>query len=163
MRAPNTSARARFNSITVSLAFGLCAWLPLGGCNKSVDEPGSSNFKPSQAPPEPPGPTTLQSTDESVGSGKEAKSGDKVSVHYTGTLMSGKKFDSSRDKGTPFEFTLGKGEVIKGWDQGVVGMKVGGKRKLVIPYDLAYGEAGSPPNIPPKAALKFDVELLDVK
>jgi FKBP-type peptidyl-prolyl cis-trans isomerase len=76
--------------------------------------------------------------------------------------MSGKQFDSSRGK-DPFEFELGKGAVIKGWDQGVVGMKVGGQRKLTIPYDLAYGEAGSPPNIPPKAALKFDVELLDVE
>ena len=133
------------------------------GCSKPVEEPTGNAFKPSQAPPEPPGPTKLESTDEKVGDGKEAKTGDKVRVHYTGTLMSGKKFDSSRDRGDPFEFTLGKGEVIKGWDQGVVGMKVGGKRKLVIPFDLAYGEAGHPPNIPPKAALKFDVELVEVK
>jgi len=83
-------------------------------------------------------------------------------VHYTGTLMSGKKFDSSRDRGDPFEFKLGAGQVIKGWDQGVAGMKVGGKRKLVIPYDLAYGEAGHPPDIPAKSALKFDVELIAV-
>jgi hypothetical protein len=76
--------------------------------------------------------------------------------------MNGMKFDSSRDRGTPIDFKLGTGAVIKGWDQGVVGMKVGGKRRLVIPQDLAYGEAGSPPNIPPKAGLKFDVELLEV-
>jgi FKBP-type peptidyl-prolyl cis-trans isomerase len=83
-------------------------------------------------------------------------------VHYTGTLMDGKKFDSSRDHGTPFDFKLGGGSVIKGWDQGVVGMKVGGKRRLVIPEALGYGEAGSPPSIPPKAGLKFDIELLAI-
>lgn len=133
----------------------------LGACSK-VSEPTGSDFKPSEAPPEPPGPTKLEIVDETVGTGAEAKAGDKVKVHYTGTLMSGKKFDSSRDRGEPFEFTLGQGQVIKGWDQGVVGMKVGGKRKLTIPFDLAYGEAGSPPNIPPKAALKFDVELVSI-
>ena len=147
-----------------SLLTAFAALLVLSSaCNKSVDEPTQGGFKPAAAAPEPPGPPKLETTDEAVGTGKEAKSGDKVRVHYTGTLMSGKKFDSSRDRGEPFEFTLGKGEVIKGWDQGVVGMKVGGKRKLVIPFDLAYGEAGSPPNIPPKAALKFDVELVEVK
>jgi FKBP-type peptidyl-prolyl cis-trans isomerase len=144
--------------------FLVCAAFVFAGaaCNKSVEEPGGGGFKPSTAPPEPPGPTKLETKDETVGTGKEAKTGDRVKVHYTGTLMNGTKFDSSRDRGEPFEFTLGKGEVIKGWDQGVVGMKVGGKRKLTIPYDLAYGEAGSPPKIPPKAALKFDVELMDV-
>jgi FKBP-type peptidyl-prolyl cis-trans isomerase len=76
--------------------------------------------------------------------------------------MNGNKFDSSRDRGTPFDFKVGDGSVIKGWDQGVVGMKVGGKRRLVIPQDIAYGEAGRPPEIPPKAGLKFDIELLDV-
>lgn len=132
------------------------------GCNKSVDEPGSGGFKPTPVA-EAPAPTKLEITDEKVGTGKEAKAGDTVRVHYTGTLMNGTKFDSSRDRNEPFEFTLGQGQVIKGWDQGVPGMKVGGKRKLVIPYDLAYGEAGSPPKIPAKAALKFDVELVDVK
>ena len=145
--------RVAFAALTLALATG---------CNKTVDEP-KTDFKPTQAPPEPPGPTKLEIKDESVGTGKEAKTGDRVRVHYTGTLMNGNKFDSSRDRGDPFEFTLGKGEVIKGWDQGVVGMKVGGKRKLTIPFDLAYGEAGHPPSIPPKAALKFDVELVEVK
>ena len=130
-------------------------------CSK-VSEPEPGAFKPAEAKPEPPGPTKLESTDEVVGQGKEAKTGDRVKVHYTGTLMNGTQFDSSRGK-DPFGFTLGKGEVIKGWDQGVVGMKVGGKRKLVIPFDLAYGEAGHPPSIPKKAALKFDVELLAVE
>ncbi|WP_394840403.1 FKBP-type peptidyl-prolyl cis-trans isomerase [Pendulispora rubella] len=105
----------------------------------------------------------MEIVDEVVGTGREAKSGDKVKVHYTGTLMNGKKFDSSRDRGDPFDFKLGAGQVIKGWDQGVAGMKVGGKRKLTIPYDLAYGEAGHPPDIPAKAALKFDVELIAVE
>ncbi|MEZ4261239.1 MAG: FKBP-type peptidyl-prolyl cis-trans isomerase [Polyangiaceae bacterium] len=130
-------------------------------CGKRVSEP-DSDFKPSAAPELPPGPDKLISVDETVGTGEEAKTGDTVRVHYTGTLMNGKQFDSSRGK-DPFEFKLGSGQVIKGWDEGVVGMKVGGKRKLTIPYDKAYGEAGHPPSIPAKAGLKFDVELLEIK
>jgi FKBP-type peptidyl-prolyl cis-trans isomerase len=138
------------------------------GCSRGVPEPGQSDFTPAEASPaspskEPPAPTTLQIEDVVVGKGRAAASGDAVSVHYTGTLMSGKKFDSSRDRGTPFEFKLGTGAVIKGWDQGVVGMKVGGKRKLTIPSSLAYGERGQPPTIGPNATLKFDIELLNIK
>lgn len=96
------------------------------------------------------------------GSGVSAKDGDIVSVHYTGTLTDGTKFDSSLDRGQPFEFTLGSGMVIKGWDQGVKGMKVGEKRKLSIPSDLGYGDDGFPPNIPPKATLNFEIELLKI-
>lgn len=140
----------------------LFAMLPLVACSKPVSEP-PSDFHPATATPPPPGPTKLESVDEKVGTGAEAKTGDTVRVHYTGTLMNGTKFDSSRDRGDPFEFKLGAGSVIEGWDQGVVGMKVGGQRKLTIPYELAYGEAGSPPKIPPKAPLKFDVELLEIK
>ena len=97
-----------------------------------------------------------------VGTGDEAKKGKMVSVHYTGWLTDGKKFDSSKDRGQPFGFPLGAGHVIAGWDQGVVGMKVGGKRKLTIPPELAYGDAGQPPVIPPKATLLFDIELLSI-
>ncbi len=97
------------------------------------------------------------------GDGKEAKAGDTVSVHYTGWLKDGKKFDSSLDRGQPFSFKLGAGMVIKGWDEGVAGMKVGGKRKLIIPPDLGYGQRGAGNVIPPGAELTFEVELLKVQ
>lgn len=97
-----------------------------------------------------------------VGTGAEAKVGQRVRVHYTGRLTNGSKFDSSLDRGDPFGFKLGAGEVIKGWDQGVAGMKVGGKRKLTIPPELAYGDRGFPGAIPPGATLVFDVELVAV-
>jgi FKBP-type peptidyl-prolyl cis-trans isomerase len=98
-----------------------------------------------------------------VGNGAEAKAGNTVSVHYTGTFTDGKKFDSSLDRKEPFPFKLGAGMVIKGWDEGVAGMKVGGKRKLMVPYKLAYGERGFGDTIPPKTDLVFEVELLEVK
>jgi FKBP-type peptidyl-prolyl cis-trans isomerase len=97
-----------------------------------------------------------------VGDGAEAKAGASVTVHYVGTLTSGKKFDSSRDRGKGFSFRLGAGQVIKGWDQGVAGMKVGGLRKLTIPPHLAYGDRGFPGAIPPSSTLVFEVELLSV-
>jgi FKBP-type peptidyl-prolyl cis-trans isomerase len=131
-------------------------------CSKSPDEP-TSEFKPSQGTPLPPGPTKLETEDTVPGKGRTAESGDTVHVQYTGTLMNGKKFDSSYDHGgEPFKFTIGKGEVIKGWDQGVVGMKVGGKRRLRIPAELGYGANGSPPTIPGNAGLIFDVELVSI-
>ncbi len=98
----------------------------------------------------------------SEGSGVEAKAGDTVAVHYTGTLENGSKFDSSLDRGTPFQFPLGAGMVIKGWDQGVAGMKVGEKVKLTIPASMGYGEYGHPPVIPGNATLIFEVELLKI-
>jgi FKBP-type peptidyl-prolyl cis-trans isomerase FkpA len=145
------------NVLPVVLACGAL----LVACNKKVDEPAPSDFRPAEAKPLPPGPDTLQIDDEKEGEGHEAKTGDTVKVHYTGALMNGKEFDSSVGK-DPFEFTLGQGQVIKGWDEGVPGMKPGGKRKLTIPWPMAYGEAGSGDKIPPKAALQFDIELLEI-
>ena len=108
-------------------------------------------------------PDGLKYTDDQVGTGTEAQTGKTVSVHYTGWLLDGTKFDSSKDRNQPFSFPLGRGQVIKGWDEGVAGMKVGGKRTLVIPPDLGYGARGAGGVIPPNATLKFEVELLDVK
>ncbi len=106
-------------------------------------------------------PSGLAYRDVKVGTGATAAAGNTVSVHYTGWLPDGTKFDSSRDRNQPFEFKLGAGQVIKGWDEGVAGMKIGGRRTLVIPPDLAYGPSGSDP-IPPNATLVFDVELLGI-
>lgn len=104
----------------------------------------------------------LEIEDVEVGTGAEAKPGATVNVHYTGTLTDGSKFDSSLDRGKPFSFRLGAGQVIQGWDQGVLGMKVGGKRKLTIPPELGYGARGYPPVIPPSATLVFDIELISI-
>ena len=108
-------------------------------------------------------PSGLTIEDVTVGSGAVAVAGQKVKVHYTGWLTNGTKFDSSKDRGDPFEFPLGGGRVIKGWDEGVQGMKVGGVRKLTIPSDLGYGARGAGGVIPPNATLVFEVELLGVR
>jgi len=141
---------------------GFLLWVTLGGslgaCGKTPEPDAIPRVEPKAAE----AVTEMKSEDVAPGTGVEAKKGDKVKVHYTGTLTNGTKFDSSRDRNEPFEFALGNGQVIKGWDEGVVGMKVGGKRKLTIPYTKAYGEAGSPPKIPPRATLLFDIELIDI-
>lgn len=107
--------------------------------------------------------TELIVEDKVVGQGVEVKSGDTIVMHYTGTLENGQKFDSSVDRGQPFETQIGVGQVIKGWDEGVIGMRVGGKRKLTIPGSMAYGEQGVPGAIPPNATLIFELELLEIK
>ncbi len=131
----------------------------------------AASARPEARPAPTPAPTPaapavpekpLQKIDVVVGKGAEAKSGDNVSVHYTGTLENGEKFDSSKDRNQPFEFKLGQGRVIPGWDQGVPGMKVGGKRKLIIPPSLGYGARGAGPKIPPNSVLLFDVELIGI-
>jgi FKBP-type peptidyl-prolyl cis-trans isomerase FkpA len=115
---------------------------------------------------DPPAPTrsgNFAVEDTVPGNGAQAKPGDQVRVHYTGALTDGTVFDSSKPRGTPFEFRIGQGMVIKGFERGVVGMKVGGVRKVTIPPELGYGKRGAPPQIPPNATLIFDIELLDVK
>jgi len=132
---------------------------------------GAACASPAAAPQAAPGATPtevtladgLKYTDEQVGTGAEAQAGKTAVVHYTGWLMDGTKFDSSRDRNQPFSFALGAGRVIKGWDEGVAGMKVGGKRVLIVPPELGYGARGAGGVIPPNATLKFEVELLDVK
>jgi len=141
------------------LITALCS-LALSGCTSSTPGPqeGRSNV------------TQMEKSDGKVGTGTEAAAGGGVTVHYTGWLYDetkpdhkGRKFDSSRDRNEPFDFRLGAGEVIRGWDEGVAGMKVGGQRTLTIPPDMGYGARGAGGVIPPNATLIFDVELLGVK
>jgi peptidylprolyl isomerase len=124
---------------------------------------GPLSTEPKVTPPSGPAPTKLVTKDLIVGTGAEAKAGDTVTVNYVGVLYKGgKEFNASWETKEPFTFALGKGQVIKGWDQGIVGMKVGGRRELIIPSSLAYGAAGSPPKIPANAPLVFVVDLLSV-
>jgi FKBP-type peptidyl-prolyl cis-trans isomerase len=148
-----------------NLALGLAiAAAALLGCDKAAPEPKPEPPRSAAAEPEKPEPEDLIKEDLVVGTGDEAKDGDKVKVNYTGRLLKTNfMFDTSVGPGKkPFEFQIGKGGVIKGWDLGVVGMKVGGKRKLTIPSKLGYGDKGSPPKIPGKSTLVFEVELLSV-
>jgi len=131
------------------------------GCQRPAESPRTeSRAKPSdELPPMLPG---IEKEDLVEGTGPAAKKGDRVSVNYTGRLLDGTQFDSSFDRGVPFEFVIGEHQVIEGWDDGVVGMKKGGKRRLKIPPHLAYGRTGSPPKIGPDATLMFEIEMLDI-
>ncbi|MBR7747910.1 FKBP-type peptidyl-prolyl cis-trans isomerase [Undibacterium baiyunense] len=145
------------SSLILSLSLGLSLVLSLSACNRPSEVVDPANSV-----------AAMQSTDLIVGTGVAAESGKQVTVHYTGWLYDakapgqrGQQFDSSVTRGTPFSFQLGDGQVIKGWDQGVLGMKVGGHRNLIIPSDLAYGPRGRGP-IPPAATLVFDIQLIAV-
>ena len=150
-------------ALRAALALALAA-AGLTACDKAVPEPPAGPRATATAEPETPEPADLIKEDLVPGTGAEAKTGDKVKVNYTGRLLkTNLMFDTSVGAGKkPFEFQLGKGSVIAGWDQGVVGMKIGGKRKLTIPSRLGYKEKGSPPKIPGKATLVFEVELLSI-
>ena len=157
-------SKIKFNWRSVLIAFGLIIagvvgmFFILGNPSQKDGEKQVEELSEQEG-----GVSELNIEDIVVGGGEEAKDGNKVSVHYVGTLTDGTKFDSSRDRGDPFTFTLGAGEVIKGWDQGILGMKVGGTRKLTIPPELGYGEAGAGSDIPPNSTLIFEVELLSVE
>ena len=149
---------------THSLVLGLV--LLTAACAKQETPPVANPPAPAPASAAPAQPvaevTELKIEDTKMGTGAVAETGKNVTVHYTGWLTNGTKFDSSKDHGQPFSFPLGGGRVIKGWDQGVVGMKVGGVRKLTIPPNLGYGARGAGGVIPPNATLVFEVELLEV-
>jgi FKBP-type peptidyl-prolyl cis-trans isomerase len=145
-------------------AFAVLLLLP--ACRPDAARPAAGGFAPELAIDTAALTGTssgLRYQDVKVGTGPEAAAGRTAVVHYTGWLTDGKKFDSSRDRGEPFSFPLGAGQVIPGWDEGVAGMKVGGRRKLVIPPELGYGAQGAPPDIPPNSTLVFDVELLGLQ
>ena len=169
------------------LALGVLLALVAAGCRESSEKTGTMTEQSTTATttPAPATATTtpaapalpgipgtgkvhklasgLQYDDVLVGSGKMAEAGMNVSIHYTGYLLDGSKFDSSLDRGEPLKFQVAGGQMIQGFDEGVRGMRIGGKRKIVVPWSMAYGEAGRPPQIPPKSDLVFDLELLDVK
>jgi peptidylprolyl isomerase len=154
--------QSRFRAIAVALSLGLA------GCVLSGKKPAPP--RASAAAEEPVNMSKAVTTasglsyiDTQVGTGPSPKTGQVVVVHYTGRLADGTKFDSSIDRGQPFSFVIGTGQVIKGWDEGVATMKVGGKRRLVIPPQLGYGPRGFSNVIPPNSVLHFDVELLDVR
>jgi len=157
------------------IAIALSAALAFAGCGEedssttaaddgaTATETGAERTKPRVMVPEGPPPKQLEIKDLTEGTGAEAESGDEVTVQYVGVdYKTGEEFDASWDRGEPFIFQLGAGMVIPGWDQGVEGMRVGGRRELIVPSGLAYGEAGAPPSIAPNATLVFVVDLLEV-
>lgn len=169
-------------AVKLSIALiSICAALAIAGCGSSdssssessestatttestsTEAAGGEKTKPKVTVPKGAPPKQLETKELEEGSGAEAKSGDEVTVQYVGVdYKNGKEFDSSWSRNEPFSFTLGAGEVIPGWDQGVEGMKVGGRRELIIPPELAYGEAGAPPAIGPNETLVFVIDLLE--
>lgn len=163
----------RSHLLLPALVVALLAGALLSGCTSepeatapapesAAEQPAAEQPAAPEAPVATEDVTELEIEDLAEGDGAEAKQGDTVTVHYTGWLTDGTKFDSSMDSGQPFQFTIGEGRVIPGWEEGVPGMKEGGKRKLVIPAAMAYGEPGYPPVIPPNATLVFEVELIAV-
>ena len=160
-------------SVAVAKAASIL-WAAVAGCGSDSEEPASTSSpeaasapertKPEITVPKGKAPEKLVINDIEEGAGEAAKSGDQVTVQYVGiSYLNGRQFDASWDRGEPFQFQLGAGAVIQGWDQGVEGMKVGGRRQLVIPPDLAYGAEGSPPSIGPNETLVFVVDLLNVE
>ena len=154
--------KRQFGLVLITFAaFG--ATFGCGDTSKPSTSPTTRTSAPAKVTAQPTTTSSgLQYWDILVGSGATAVAGSTVKVHYSGFLTTGEKFDSSRDRGEPFSFPLGAGQVIKGWDEGVAGMKVGGQRQLRIPPQLGYGAAGAGGAIPPNATLIFDVELLEV-
>ena len=148
--------------LILTVLVGIVAILFFGFVKPTPKTNLSATITPS-AKPTMPETEELQIEDFVVGTGEEAIAGKTITVNYSGTLLDGTKFDSSYDRGVPFSFTLGAGEVIAGWDQGFTGMRVGGKRKLTIPSHLGYGEQGAGSEIPPNSTLVFEVELLEVE
>ena len=158
--------------ITLASVIVAITFLLLRNPSKQIPTPLATSITASPTPSPSATITTYEETktmdgliiqDIVLGTGAEATSGKKITVNYSGTLVDGTKFDSSYDRGVPFSFNLGDGEVIKGWDEGFAGMKVGGKRKLTIPPELGYGAAGAGGAIPPNSTLIFEVELLGVE